>query len=451
MNIVIVGAGNTGRYLSTLLSQNQHNVLVIDKDKKKLEQLSQTLDIATKLGSGDDWQLLDSVLEFFPDLFIAMTQNDDTNVVACSLAKQLGMPSTIARVHDNRYLNRTRLDFGRIFDVDYFICPELLAASELMKYIVSEGALVFNYFLHGAVQLRTVKIPTNWSKEKESLSNLNMPEGLMVGLIYRKDIPTNKSQVIFPHGSDHILPGDEVTFVGETGTIGELSNMLSLPKQKIQSIVLVGGSPTAFHLAKMLEKGDYRVRIYEKNYERAVFLSEHLPHTTIINRDALDIDFLRSEKVNNADLIISCTNDDATNLLAVLSGREAGCPDVLMLLSNQSTAPLLQKLDISHVVSPIILSASRILSRVFTGGMNTLVSLYDNRAEVIEVTVSMNSKAVGIPLSDLGPLLPKNFLIAIIQNRGRIIIANGQRILSPGDTVILITDPEHVAEVEKMF
>ena len=451
MNIVIVGAGNTGRYLATVLSENQHNVLVIDKDKKKLEQLSQTLDIATRIGSGDDWQLLDSVLELFPDLFIAMTKNDDTNMVACSLAKQLGYPSTIARVHDNRYLNRTRLDFGRIFDVDHFVCPELLAASEMMKYIVSEGALVVNYFLHGAVQLRTIKVPDDWVKANEPLHQLNMPEGLMIGLIYREDPITKKSQVIFPHGSDHILPGDEVTFVGDTEAINELATVLSLPKQTIHSIILVGGTPTAFHLAKMLEKGEYNVRIYEKDSERAVYLSEHLSRTTIINHDALDIDFLRSEKVINTDLIISCTNHDATNLLSVLTGREAGCPNALMLLLNQSTAPLLKKLNINHVVSPIILSASRILSRVFPGGVSTLVSLYDNRAEVIEVTVSINSKIVGIPLSDLGPLLPKNFLIAIIQNRGRIIIPNGQRILSPGDKAILITSPEHVAEVEQVF
>lgn len=451
MNIVIVGAGNTGRYLATLLSENKHNVLVIDKDKKKLEQLSQTLDIATRVGSGDDWQLLDSVLELFPDLFIAMTNSDDTNVVACSLAKQLGFPSTIARVHDSRYLNRTRLDFGRIFDVDHFICPELLAASELMKYIVSEGSLAVKYFLHGAVQLRTIKIPNNWNRDKEPINNLKLPDGVMVGLIYRKDTVANRSEVIFPHGQDYILPGDEVTFVGQTEAIANLGELLRLPRQKIQSIVLVGGSLTAFHLAKLLEKGEYGVRIFERDYERAVFLSEHLPHTTIINRDALDIDFLRSEKVGQADLLVSCTNQDATNLVAALSGREAGCRDVLMLLSNESLAPVLQNLGISHVVSPIILAASRILSRVFTGGVNTLVTLYDNRAEVIEVTVSMNSKVAGIPLSDLGPLLPKNFLIAIIQNRGRIMVAHGERILSPGDTVILITSPEHVREVEKVF
>lgn len=445
MNIVIIGAGDTGRYLATLLSQNHHNVFVIDRDKKKIKQLSQTLDIATREGSGDDWQLLDSVLEIFPDLFIAMTDNDDTNLVACSLAKQLGYPTTIARVHDSKYLNRTRLDFGRTFDVDHFICPELLAAGELMEYITNEKSLSVKYFAHGAVQLRTLKVPNDWDQLAVSLNKLEFPPGVMLALIYRNN------QVIFPHGSDTIFPGDEVTFIGETEVINEIPYFFNISKKKVESIVLAGGSLTAFHLAKQLEEGDYKVRILEDNYEKALYLAEHLPKTTIINHNALDIGFLRSEKVDQADMLIACTHHDETNLLAALLGRESGCPDVLMLLSNQSNLPLLNKLGIGHAVSPVIAASNRILSRVFTGSVNTLVSLYDNQAEVIEITISMDSKVVGIPLADLGPLMPKKFLIATIQNRGRIFVANGQRILSPGDTVIFITSPEHVQELEKIF
>ncbi len=445
MNIVIIGAGDTGRYLATLLSQNHHNVFVIDRDKKKIEQLSQTLDIATRVGSGDDWQLLDSVLEIFPDLFIAMTDSDDTNLVACSLAKQLGYPSTIARVHDSKYLNRTRLDFGRIFDVDHFICPELLAAGELMEYVTNEKSLSVKYFSHGAVQLRTIKVPNDWSHSDVSLNKLEFPQGVMLALIHRNN------EVIFPHGSDAILPGDEATFIGETEVINNIPDFFKIPSKKVESIVLAGGSLTAFHLAKQLEEGNYKVRILEENYEKALSLAERLPKTTIINHNALDIGFLRAEKIDQADMLISCTHHDETNLLAALLGREAGCPDVLMLLTNQANLPLLNKMGIGHAVSPIIAASNRILSRVFTGSVNTLVSLYDNQAEVIEMTISMNSKVVGIPLADLGPIMPKNFLIATIQNRGRIFVANGQRILSPGDTVIFITSPEHVQELEKVF
>lgn len=444
MNIVILGAGNLGRYLASLLSENQHNVLVIDHNKKKLDELSQTIDIATRVGNGTDWQLLDNVLELFPDLFIALTDKDDTNLIACSLAKQLGYPVTIARVHDGRYLNKTRLDFGRIFDVDHFICPELLAAGELMQYIESEKSLAVKYFAHGAVALRTIKIPDKWAYSKTPLSQIDLPEGVIVGLIYRKE-------VIFPHGKDCILPHDEVTFLGEREAIEKLSDYFELPKQKVESVVIAGGSLTAYHFAKLLEKGDFRVRIIEESYERSLFLAEHLPKTAIINHDVMDIDFLRREKIALADLMVSCTRHDNINLFATLLAKEAGCREALMLLANQSNLPLLEKLNIGHVVSPIVSAASRILSRVITGQVNTLVSLYDNRAEVIEMTITMNSKAAGIPLADLSPILPHKFLIGIIQNRGRIVVATGQRILSPGDTVIVITAPEHVQDLEKIF
>ena len=123
MSIVIVGAGDVGLYLAQILSKEEHNIILIDKDSKKLQQASNLLDVATRTGSGTDWQLLDDLLELSPTLFIALTDDDETNLVACSIAKNLGYPRTIARVHDNRYLNRTRLDFSRIFEVDYFISP----------------------------------------------------------------------------------------------------------------------------------------------------------------------------------------------------------------------------------------------------------------------------------------------------------------------------------------
>lgn len=449
MNIVIVGAGGTGQYLANLLSQEKHNVIVIDHDKRKLEQLSLTIDVATRVGSAGDWQLLDDILEQSPDLLIAVTDDDDANLVACSLAKQLGYPSTIARVHDNRYLNRTRLDFGRVFDVDYFICPELLAANEILKYILSQGSLVIETFVHGAVQLRTFKIPTNWSKGNIPLSRLGLPGEVIAGLIYR--YAEKKNELIFPHGSDYLLPGDEVTFVGETDVIEELPKFFGIKQKQIQSVVIAGGSSTAYHLAKLLEKKPINVKIIEKDYERAVYLAEHLPHATVVNHDALDMHFLRSEKVEQADLFASCTIHDDTNVFMSLLAKELGCDHVLMILGNIAHLPILQKSGIAHSISPIACATSRILSHVFTGTVNTLVSLYENQAEVVEITVSSDSKIAGIPLVDLGPLLPKDLLIAMIQNRGRIMIAHGSRILSPGDTVILITNPKHLPELEKIF
>ncbi len=445
MYVVIIGAGDVGSYVASILSKEQHNVLVIDHNPSKLQDLQSSLDIATKLGSGTDWQLLDELLEPTPDLLLALTDKDEVNLVTCSLAKQLGYPSTIARIHDSRFLNRSRLDFGRIFDVDHFICPELLTAGEIFKYVLSKGALGVEYFAHGAVQLMTLQVPTHFQNDKLKISEMAFPKGVMVGLIRRGD------EIIFPHGSDLLLPGDEATFIGETDAMEEVRPFLGIGEKRIDSVVLIGGSMTAIHLARLLEKRRFGVRIVEKDRERAAYLADILPKTTIIHEDALDMDFMRSEKLSQTGLVVACTKHDDVNIMATLMAKEVGCQDALMILSDRKNLPLLEKAGISHVVSPVICATDRILSQAMTGTVNTLISLYDNRAEIVEVNVSSGSRVAGIPISDLGPLMPKDFLIAMIQNRGRIMIANGNRIISPGDTVIVITTPQHVPELEKIF
>jgi len=455
MNIVIVGAGDIGEYIALLLSKKQHNIILIDKDVKRLEKASWNIDIATKQGSGTDWQLLDDLLEFSPNLFIALTSDDETNLVACNIAKHLGYPRTIARVCDNRYLNRTRLDFGRLFDIDYFIGPELLVANDILKFMLSPGSLTVENFAQGTVQMRTITIPKQWHKSDKPLKSLKLPPGMMVGLIFRpnpsNDPNINEKKIIFPHGNDHILPGDEVTLIGETEMISQAHHFFGISKKKITSVVIVGGTLTAVNLVKLLERHNIDVRVIDKDYDRCCKLTELLPRCIITHHDGTDLEFLRSEKIGRAEVMITCTNSDEVNILAALLGKEAGCESASVILSNTSYAPLVSRLGLNHVVSPRLSAANHILSQIFSGKVNSLVSLYDNQAEIIEVNVSLDSKIVGIPLSELGPYLPRDFLIAMIQNRGRVMIAHGNRIISPGDTVILITNPKHTAEIEKTF
>lgn len=457
LNIVIIGAGDVGSYIASVLSKEQHNIILVDKNAKALEHAAANLDIGTRVGSGTDWQLLDDLLELSPQLLIALTNDDETNIVSCSIAKHLGYPRTIARVRDNRYLNRTRLDFARIFDVDYFISPELLVANDILKYMIAPGSLAVENFAHGAVQLRTISVPEKWRKHDKPLRELKIPHGVMIGLIHRRIQDASKGAshsepaVIFPHGNDHILPGDEVTFIGETDVISEMHHFFGVSHKTIKSVVIVGGSLTGINLAKILERRDIHVSLIDKDYEVCCALADVLPKSTVIYHDATDLEFLRSEKVGSYDVLVTCTGSDEVNLLAALLGTEAGCPTAITLLSNNSYVPIISRLGLRYSISPRISAANHILSQILSGKVTSLVSFYENQAEIMEVNVSMDSKIVGIPLSELGPLLPKDFLIAMIQNRGRIMIANGNRIISPGDTVIVITSPAHIDELEKNF
>lgn len=448
MNIVIVGAGETGRYIASILSKQQHNITLIDSNKKHLESASFQMDVATRYGSGADWQLLDDLLELSPHLFIALTPDDETNLVACSIAKHLGYPRTIARVHGNRYLNRSRLDFARIFSVDYFLSPELLVAHDIMKTIMSPNSLAIENFFHGSVQLRTIAIPKRWNKSHIPLKSLELPKDLMIGLIRRGNEP---NEVIFPHGDDCILGKDEVTFIGEAVAVSKIHKFFGIEQRTIKSVVIVGGSLTAVHLAELLIQQKITVKIIEKDPAICSKLAEILPQSTIVNHDAADLSFLLGERIAQADLLIACTSSDEVNLLVAMLGKEAGCADSVVMLSNLSYIPLVTKLGMKHVVSSRISAANHILSQVFSGKVNSLISFYENQAEVVEINVSMDSKLVGIPLADLGPLFPKDFLIAMMQNRGRIMVAQGNRIICPGDTVIVISNPKHMQEMEKIF
>lgn len=457
LNIVIISAGDIGAHIAAILSKDGHNVILIDKDKEKLEKVSRKLNIETHHNSGTDWQLFDDLQEKSPHVLLALTNDDEVNLTACTTAKHLGYPRTIARVTSERYLNRSRLDFAQLFDVDYFINPELQVAHDIMRELESPGMIAVEHFAHGAVQLRTFSVPASWQHGETPLRSLNIPPKMMVGLISRQQESKRSAEngrrrtIIFPHGDDVIRPLDEVTFIGEKLSVNGAYRLLDLQPRIGHSAIIAGGSLTGQHLAGLLIERDVEVHLIEKKYRRCQELAELLPEATIIHHDCTDFEFMRAEKFGDADVIITATGSDETNFITALLGKEAGCNQAIITLSNMSYAPLAARHAITHTISPRLEAANHILSQILSGTVTSLVSLYENQAEVMEVNVSQDSKLVGIPLSELGPLLPNDFLIAMIQNRGRIMVATGDRIISPGDTLIVITSPKHVHELEKIF
>jgi trk system potassium uptake protein TrkA len=450
MNIVIIGAGEVGLYIATLLSKQKHNVVLIDKNASKLEDVSWQMDVAIQQGSGTDWQLLDRLVEMKPDLFLALTNQDEVNLVACSMAKHLGYSRTIARVKGKHFLDRTRLDFARLFNVDYFIAPELLVAYDLYKYIVSPGSLNFENFAHGEVQMRTLQVPSSWKYQHKTLSELRLPKGIMIGLIYRHQ-SDGEPTIIFPHGSDCIFPGDEVTMIGERQQMSDIHHFFGIESKKGKRVFIVGGSLVGMNLAKILTEHHMQVSLIDKDLQHCVDLAKELPQCRIIHQDGTDLDFLKSENIEPSDDFIMCTSNDERNVVGALLAKEVGCDNVAITLSNNRFLSLLHHLGIVHVVAPKLAVANHVIALATSESITSLVSLYENEAEILEMTVSLHSQIVGIPLADIGPRLPKDFLIVIIQNRGCISIAKGDSIISPGDTVIVICNPKYFQELENIF
>ena len=445
MNIVIMGAGRLGTHLATALSQQEHNVFVIDPNEKALDKLARVADIATCIGSGSDWELLEELLEHQPDLFIALTGDDESNLVACSLAKNLGYPKTVARLHRSSGLNRTRLDLGRLFFVDHFLDPELIVAHEIFKYMTHPGIVAIENFAHGAVQMRTFKISDKWEKGHCKLSELNFQDELLIALIKRED------EVIFPRGEDQIFPGDEITLIGEAKVMEHLPAIFGITDKKVSSAVVVGGSRVALHLCHLLEARDIPTKLFEKEQQKCHLLAENLKQTTILNLDGLDPDALSSEKIGHTGVFVACTSSDETNIVSASLAKFFRCEEVIALVADASYLPLLKKMEIASIISEEACVTARIQSIIEEGNVIAVASLYENRAKIIEIKVSADSEIVGIPLADLRSRLPKDFLIALIENRGKISVAKGNHILCPGDTAIVISCPKHIHELEGIF
>jgi len=449
ITVIIVGAGGVSAHLATALCEEQHNVFLIDTDETRLEAISQEIEVGTRKGSGTDWELLDQLLDLSPHVLLALTDNDEINLVTCSIAKHLGYPRTIARLKNPNYLNTSRLDFSHLFAVDTFISPEIFVANAIYKYMIHPSSHTIETFAHGAVQLRTFTIPENWNKANVMIQELQLPENALIALIYREE--KQKNQLIFPHGNDFIKPGDEVTIIAETDMIARVYAFFNISEKMIHSAMVVGGSKTGLHFCRLLEKARIGTRLIDKSYKKCSDLVDTLTTTAVIHHDGTDINFLKAEKIDQVDLFVATTRRDDTNLLLGQLAKEAGCKNVVAILEETKYTSLAKKTGIDEVISPYISSTNHLLAQIFTGRINSLISLYDNRAEVIEIKVSIESHIVGIPLSELSPLLPKGFLIALIENRGRIMIGKGNRILSPGDTIIVISKPEHLTKIEKIF
>ncbi len=216
-----------------------------------------------------------------------------------------------------------------------------------------------------------------------------------------------------------------------------------------RSVVIVGGAAVAVHLTHYLCQQKIHVRIIEKNIGRCETLAEILPHATIINRDGRDPQLLRSEKIQDADALVSCTHFDETNLMIAALAKEIGCPKAIAMITNGQILPVLEKVGVIPALSPRVNVANRILSILDEETLLTVASLSCDAAKIVEMRVAPTSKAVGIPLSDLD--LPKGLLIAVIESRGRVTIGKGNRVLCPEDSVIAICHPIQIPKLQQLF
>lgn len=450
MHIVILGAGKIGQYVAQSLSLDGHSVVLVDVRRDKLEEASQKMDVAIRRGLGTDWKLLAELMEEGPQLLLALTEDDEVNLISCAIAKSLGNIKTISRIRDSKYLSCERFDIQRLFHVDHFVVPELLTADQIIKLTLNRG-LYNESFFHGGVLLRTIIVPDGWKDSGKTFLELKTSERHLIAAVIRRKLSTGEEKIIFPHGQDYLLSNDEVTLIGDANLLQEIQSIFGQSLGLPRTAIIAGGTAVGAETARELCKKDVAVTIIEPSPERCYRLAEELPSAVILQSATMDLEFLRAEGVGATDVFIACTMSDEKNLQLSLFAKELGCQKVISVFTDVATGKLAEKFGILYTVSPRIATTDRIVTLARSERVAAIVSLYDQRAEIAEVKVSLNSPISGIPLSILGPRLPQEMLIAVIYNRGRLFIASGTHILSPQDEVIIVAHPRHRKYIEKVF
>lgn len=451
MQIVIIGAGHIGLHLASLLSKKHHNVILVDRDPSKIEDASRGLDIATKVGCGSDIDLLENLKEFSPDILLAMTENDETNLVSCNIASDLGYPKTVARICQNHFINASKVDVLDLFRVDALLSPDLLIATEIHKLMTLQHCQNVENFAHGAIQLRSFKIPSNWKKSQIPLSKLDFPSDVKIALIKRANQENEYYNYIFPHGDDTLLVNDEITIIGKRHDVLEIQTYFGLSSKKIRSVTMVGGSRTGYHLAKLLVNEKIHVKLINRDLALSKFLADVLPGVEILNHDASDIEFLQEIKVEHSDCFVTCTRNEETNLIIAKLALQVGAKHVIARIENPSYESIAKDLGIHQTVLTHKSFENHILTLIKADKLSSMSVLHENEVEVLEIKVTYQSKIIGIPVQELAKELPSDFLFTAIHNRGKVTMVNGQTLFNPGDLVIVICHPKHIGLLDRLF
>ncbi|GAA0354623.1 Trk system potassium transporter TrkA [Morganella psychrotolerans] len=451
MKIIILGAGQVGGTLAENLVDENNDITVVDTNPDRLRQLQDKFDLRVINGSGSHPRVLREAGAEDADMLVAVTNSDETNMIACQVAYTLfNTPNKIARIRSSEYVREAdKLFLPEAIPIDYLIAPEQLVIDNIYKLIQYPGALQVVNFAEGRVSIVAVKAYYGGSLVGNALSSLreHMPHiETRVVAIFRQDRP------IRPQGSTIIEAGDEVFFVAASEHIRAVMSELQRLEKPYKRIMIVGGGNVGAGLALRIEK-DYSVKLIEHNAGRATDLAELLHDTIVFYGDASDQELLAEEHIEQVDVFIALTNDDEANIMSAMLAKRMGAKKAMVLIQRSAYVDLVQGGVIDIAISPQQATISALLGHVRKADIVSVSSLRRGVAEAIEAIAhgdENTSKVVGRKIANIK--LPPGTIIGAIVRDEQVIIANDEHSIEQGDHVVLfITDKRHVPEVEKLF
>ena len=438
LRIIIVGCGKVGRTLVEQLSQEGHDIVIIDRDGQKIQQLAGLYDIMGIQGNGASYSVLKEAGVESTDLMIAVTESDELNLLCCIVAKQVGNCAAIARVRTPDYSReagylREKLGLAMIIN------PEMEAAAEAARILYLPTALEIDSFAHGQADLIKFKVP-----QGNPLDGMNL---ITLGKHVAPDIlicaAERDGKVTIPGGTFQIQAGDVLSFAAQRAVGKKFLEDIGFKTNRVRNAMLIGGGKASYYLARQLLSMGIQVKIIEINKTRCEELSVLLPKAVIINGDGTNEDLLREEGIERAEAVVALTGIDEENILLTLFARRVSEAKTITKVNRITFQDVINGLDLGSVIYPKYITAetiiryARAMKESMDSNIETLYHMFDHRAEAVEFRVDGPSAVTGIPLKDLA--LKDNLLVCAIYRGGKVRIPNGFDEIQPGDTIMVVT------------
>lgn len=437
MKVIIIGNGKVGYSVAEQLSQENNDIIIIDKDPEALRRSNENLDVLCIRGNGVSTKVLFEAGIDEADVLIAATASDEMNMVCCLTGKKLGAAHTIARIRDPEYADELSLIKNEL-GLDMVINPERAAAREIARILRFPQAENIEIFAKGQVEMVEIRVTESMPISGMKIRDISeiISSSILIGAVLRKN------EAIIPKGDFQIKADDVIYVVGQPSSVTKFCRKIGLYAQKIKNVMVVGGGRIAYYLAKFLEETGMKVKIIESDHDRCLTLSELLPESLIIHGDGSDDKLLYSENLQEMGAFVSLTGHDEENFMLALLAKQAGVPKVIAKISRNNYLNLISNFGIDSIVNPSQITTNLIL--LFVRGLgnalgNPIRSLYrivNNQAEAIEFTISEKARFLDIPLKNLK--FPQDVLVAVIVRKNDIIIPHGNDSIKLGDSIILI-------------
>ncbi len=431
MNVLIVGAGQVGSSIAADLA-GAHDVIVVDRDPERVEELNYSLDVLGVTGDGTTMDTLEEAGIEQADMVIASTDNDETNIVVCATAKAVSDAFTIARVKNTEYL-RTWERSERAFGVDFMVCTNLLAAKSIVRMLSLPAARDVGVFADGLVEMAEFEVETESPVAEQTVAEADRFASMTFVAVLRN------GSVEIARGETVITPGDRVVVIGSPESVRGFAESVAPEESRGngEEIVVIGGSEIGYQVARVLGNRGFQPRLIEHDGERARDLAELLPETMVLESDATDVEFLEREQIGDADAVVSTLDSDEKNLLVSLLADRMGVERTIAIIDTPEYVNLFETVGVDVGVSPRSVVAEEISRFTLDGNTENVSFVESDKAEVLEIEISDDSVLAGRPIEESVRDLPGGVVIGALVRDGALVTHRGDTDVEVGDDVVV--------------